>query len=265
VHTTYLYYDRAGYHPKPYYKISAMIERYCLNKFDRKTKFVCINDSIFEELKDIGIRKEKIKIIPNGVFTKRFNLKKSKSKLREKLGLPKDKKIILSVGRLTEQKQPFKLMEFFSLVEKKDNDFFLVVGGKGELLEKTKQRAKERGIKNISFLGYVPEENIPSLYLCSDYYILLSLYEALPLTLLDAMAAGLPSIVTDIPGMAVARRDNCGIILDINQMNKGVNDILGITPRKYLQLSKNAKKSSDQFDWGNIGKSYLEVMDSSFA
>jgi 1,2-diacylglycerol 3-alpha-glucosyltransferase len=261
VHTTYRYYDRAGYYPKPYYKVSAVIERYCMNKFDKKTKFVCINESIFEELREIGIKKETIRIIPNGVYTKRFNIEKNWNYLRDSFGFPKDKKIILSLGRLTEQKQPDELMKLFHLIEKSSEDFFFVVGGKGELLEITKSYAKELGIKNIIFLGYVPEENLPSLYSSADYYILLSKYEALPLTLLDAMASGLPCLVTDIPGTQVIRQANCGIYIDTRNLSKGALDIVTLSEKNVSLFSKNALNYSKLFDWSNICKSYVERFD----
>lgn len=265
VHTTYSFLAKAGFSPNPYYRMCAAIEHYCLNKFDRKTKFVCINEGIRGDVSDIGIGKENIRLIPNGVFIKRFQIKRDKNKFRKKLGLPKDKKIILSVGRLTEQKLPYKQMEFFSMIEKARSDFYMVVGGKGELLESVKRKAKELGIKNITFLGYVPEENLPRLYLSADYFILLSKYEALPLTLLDSMACGLPSMVTDIPGMQVVKTDKCGIIIETNHLRKGVNDFIKMDAKMYPLFSKNAKIAAKRYDWSNIAKAYLEVLESNRA
>jgi 1,2-diacylglycerol 3-alpha-glucosyltransferase len=128
--------------------------------------------------------------------------------LRKKLGIPEDDIVLLSVGRLTHQKRPYTLIEVFSYLERELGNVTLCVAGKGELLEGTKSLAEKMGLQKVLFLGYVDDQDLPDLYACADYYIMTSKYEGgmPPLTLAEAMASGLPCIVSDIPNLALCQR-----------------------------------------------------------
>jgi len=259
VHTTYHAYDKMGFYPWPYYRLAAFLEKLCLEKLDQNIKFVSISADIKNELSEIGIDKNRITCIPNGVDTHRFKPIKGSVASRIKLGLPENKKILLSVGRLTEQKQPCKLIELFSHLEKKDGNLFLAIAGKGELLEKSKDYAASLGVKNIRFLGFVPDKILPKLYSTCDYYILLSKYEGQPLTLLEAMSSGLPTIVSNLPNLNIVEKNNAGISLNLKNMNSAAAKAIEFTKKNPALYSKNARKYAECVDWKNIAFVYLKI------
>lgn len=179
--------------------------------------------------------------------------------LRKKFGIPEDSLVILSLGRLTEVKQPFKLIEVFSVIEKEKKDVSLVIAGEGELLDKTKEFAKQKELKNVISLGYVDEEEKPDLYACSDYYIMSSMYEGLPLTLLEAMASGLPCIVSNIPNLRIVEDARCGIVVDFSNSGKAAERIIEYLGRDSSEHSRNAREYAvENLDWGIIAERYLE-------
>jgi len=245
-----------------YKKISSLIERYCLNKMNEKARFTAVSTQVCKELEEIGISKQKITYISNGVDTKLFKPSASddKKSLRKKFGIPEEDLIILSLGRLTEVKQPQKMIEVFSLIEKEIKDVTLVIAGKGELLGKTKDFVKQKKLNNVIFLGYVDhEKEAPDLYACSDYYIMASKYEGQPLTLLEAMASGLPCIASNIPNLRLVEDANCGIMVDFNDVEKAADEIVEYLKRDNLEHAKNARKYAiNNLDWKIIAGMYLE-------
>ena len=244
-----------------YYKISSIIERHSLTKTGlNSAKFTAVTSHVLEELAQIGVAREGISCIPNGVDTARFKPSDNKSTLRKKFDLPETELILLSLGRLSEAKQPYKLIKVFSLVSKSIQNITLVIAGNGELLESTKRLAREKELRNVRFLGYVNHgRDVPDLYAGSDYYIMTSKWEGQPLTLLEAMASGLPCIVSDIPALRIVEEVKCGIAVDFNSIETAASQIIEYLGSNKTNHSKNAREYVvSNLDWEIIAKRYLE-------
>jgi glycosyltransferase involved in cell wall biosynthesis len=259
IHTTYYGKVILGLNLKIYYKIASKIEKYCLNKINEKARFTAVSQQVCKELEEIGINKERITYIPNGVDTEQFKPSNDKKILRKKFGIPEEHLIFLSLGRLTEAKQPLKSIEVFSRIEKEIKDVTLVIAGKGELLEETKEFVRQKKLKNVIFLGYVDEEEKPDLYACSDYYIITSKYEGQPLTLLEAMVSGLPCIVSDIPNLRIVEDAKCGIVVDFDNEENAAQEIIRYLEGDNSEDLKNAREYAvKNLDWRIIAEKYLE-------
>jgi len=151
------------------------------------------------------------------------------------------------------------MIEVFSHLEKKLGDVTLCVAGKGELLEGIKDLAEKMGLRKVVFLGYVDDRDLPNLYACADYYIMTSKYEGLPLTLLEAMASGLPCIVSEIPNLGIVRDADCGIILNYGDVNVASDQILDYISNDHPDHSQNARRYAlEQLDWHIISERYLK-------
>jgi glycosyltransferase involved in cell wall biosynthesis len=218
--------------------------------------------NVCEELGDLGITKERITYIPNGVDTERFKPSNNKRMLRKKFGIPEEDLIILSIGRLSESKQPLKLIEVFSAIERKMETVTLLVAGKGELLETLKEYAMNKNIRNIRFIGFVPDTDLPDLYACSDYFIIASMYEGGEpvLTVAEAMASGLPCIVSDIPNLRFIEGAKSGIVVNFNDVEKVTEDATEYLEKDNSEHSKNAREYAvNNLDWKIIAEKYLEL------
>ncbi len=108
---------------------------------------------------------------------------------------------LLHVGRLAPVKNQESLLRAFALARSSVPDLQLWIVGDGPLRSKLQQLSEELGIQPATqFLG--EQTDVAPFYLGADLFVMSSLSEGLPMSLLEAMSAGLPSIVTDVGGMA---------------------------------------------------------------
>ncbi len=136
-------------------------------------------------------------VLNNAIDTLRFRFSAAKrEEMREQLGLSRDEIVFLHIGAFNEQKNQAFLLEAFEqlLVQKPDARQLLVGDGARRL--SCEARAEARGIrKQVAFLGL--REEIPALLSAADVFVLPSLHEGLPLTLVEAQCAGLPCVVSE--------------------------------------------------------------------
>jgi len=264
IHTTYygMAHNNVGntFFLRSYNKIISLFERYCMGKIAESSHFIGVNQPVCEEMVNIGIPQEKISNITNGVDVNKFHHAENKGDLRKKFEIPEDEIVLLSLGRLTPQKQPFVLVDNFAIIEKQIGNITLLISGNGELFEATKDYVKKRKVSKIRFLGYLNGEDIPDLYACCDYYIMTSKYEGLPLTLLEAMASGLPCIVSDIPQLKIVRDANCGTTVHFEDIEQASAQICSyLTVKNHQDHSHNAREYViNSLSWEIIAQRYYD-------
>ena len=156
---------------------------------------------------------ESIATIYHGVDTNRFDPEKfSESAARQVFGIPADKKVILYVGRLSEEKNPSLFIDCAGAFRDRDGYLF-VIRGNGPLLDELKSKVRDLGLSNVMFIGIVPEEHLPAVYSVASLLVIPSLTEGVPLTLFEALAMNVPVVATDVGGISdVIRNGENGFI-----------------------------------------------------
>ena len=118
-----------------------------------------------------------------------------REELRRQLGLA-DELVIGHVGRFNPQKNHPFLMDIFAALLKKESSAVLLLVGGGEGMSKMQEKVQELGIaEHVRFLGV--RSDVADLMQAMDMFVLPSLYEGLPVTMVEAQAAGLPCIISD--------------------------------------------------------------------
>lgn len=126
--------------------------------------------------------------------------------VREALGTTDDALVVLTVGSLTPQKAQHVLVEAFASVQTEWPQAVLWVAGEGPRRQTLERLAEDQGVSHgIRFLG--DRSDVADLMEAADLFVLSSEREGLPVTLLEAMRAGRPSVVTDVGGCAEAVED----------------------------------------------------------
>ncbi len=133
-----------------------------------------------------------------GIDTERFEMKViKKCSLRRKYDIPDDAILLLSVGELSRRKNHQAVLDAMALLSR--SDIYYLVCGLGQCEKELQKRAKELGIgERFRLAGY--QEDVSEYYQNADIFVFPSKQEGLPVALMEAMAAGLPCIVSDIRG-----------------------------------------------------------------
>ena len=116
--------------------------------------------------------------------------------LAKEMGLSPDTKFMLFAGRLHPQKDPLLLIEAFAALDKPN--VHLLIAGAGELKSEIAAKVTEHNLgKRVTLLGAVPQAKLAALHQISDVFVLSSVYEGLPLTVLEALSCGTPVVTTN--------------------------------------------------------------------
>lgn len=195
-----------------YYKKVRFLDKKAYNK--AKT-IIAVNDNIKDELERVyKINKEKITTIYNGVNTEIFYAMKNRHKIKEELGLDSQTFVVLYVGRLVARKNVGLLIEAMHHL-RRENIVTLIVG-KGPKEAALKRMIKHLGLgTSVKFVGYVKDSDLVRIYNAADVLVLPSVYEGMPLNVLEAMACGVPTIAANFQGVEnIIQHGENGIILE---------------------------------------------------
>lgn len=171
--------------------------------------FVAISNLIDRELQEVGVTPEKIVHIPNAVDINLFYplTTEEKQTLQERLGLPSDSLIIIYTGRLSKEKRPENLFKVWTRIREEFPNSLLLVLGTGP----QEQELKSQLSPGIQMLGKTGD--VASYLQVSDLFVLPSSAEGLPVSLLEAMACGLPAVATAVGGTPEVLENNSSGLL----------------------------------------------------
>ena len=159
----------------------------------RSTALVAVGEGVRDDLIERGIgRAHQYTVIPPGVSLDRAP---GRIEAREILDLPPDVPVALFVGRLTRIKRIDRLIESMAAVLRRLPDTVLVLAGEGDQLEGARQQARPLG-SSVRFLGW--RTDLSTLYAAADVAVITSDNEGMPVSLIEASLAGLPSVTTDV-------------------------------------------------------------------
>ena len=167
----------------------------------RQDRMIAVCNLGREQLVKNGWSRDKISVIFNAVDLDAWAGDRGESTLRQELGIPEDRFVMLCASRFAHDKGHAYLMRSLKrLTEICAVPFTMVLGGDGDLLAPTQALARELGLtdEQVKFLGF--RKDIKNLYKGADLYINSSQHEALSFLIVEAMAAGLPAIITDMGG-----------------------------------------------------------------
>ncbi|HEX6289298.1 MAG TPA: glycosyltransferase [Herpetosiphonaceae bacterium] len=177
----------------------------------------------------IGPVHDKIAVIRNGVDVQRYRRSVDRGALRCRLGLPDAARLLIVVGTLKAQKGHRYLLDAATEAVAQQPDLHILVVGDGELRAALEQQTRDSGLEgHVHFLGN--RDDVPELLAASDYFVLPSLWEGLPMALIEAMASGLPVIATDVSGTReVMQPDETGLLVppgDVRQLRAAIGHLL---------------------------------------
>jgi glycosyltransferase involved in cell wall biosynthesis len=234
--------------------------------------FSAITNDIAAELSAAGVSTNKIHLIPNGVDTNRFIPADParKASLRDTLFLPPTAPVVVYTGRLVSYKGLRLLLEAWHRTHDKYADAVLVLVGAGGLdihncEAELRAYANANGLgETVRFAGGVP--NVHEYLQAADFFVLPTLNDAFPSSLIEAMACGLPVITTSVGalGAIVTHREN-GLIIapaDDQQLYQALATLLSDTTLAACLGEAARKTVQDNYSAEKITLAYLSLFQS---
>lgn len=207
------------------------------------------------------IPRDKFVVIHNGIDTTHFKPRKTRA-FADKLGVKGP--MLLFVGRIIRQKGLDFLVRAMPLVLAKNPDARLVIVGRGNKLEQVKRLVKRLGLETqVIFPGFVSEDELKDALCGCDVFVLPSLWEVLPISILEAMACGRSVVCTNAGGNAELVRDGFnGFVVpkrDPKSLANAINKIVA-DPILQRRMGENSRKRAvEEFDWPIIAAKTIDA------
>ena len=175
--------------------------------YTRADHFITLSEAFRNLLVEkFGVGPERISVVPGAVDVEKFRPEESRNAIRQRLGWPLDRRAIFCVRRLVPRMGIAELIEAFASAAASHQDTDLYIGGCGELEGGLRDQVRKLGLeRRIHFYGYIPDEDLPGYYAASDFSIVPSQkLEGFGLVALEALACGVPVLVTPVGGLPEA-------------------------------------------------------------
>jgi glycosyltransferase involved in cell wall biosynthesis len=216
------------------------------------------NAEDFETLVRLGVPREKLRLLGNGVDLDRFDPGRfapaRRAKLRAEMGVADDEVVVGVVGRLVAEKGYRELFAAATMLRSSHPEVRLVVVGpddpdKADAITRA-ELADARTSANITFLG--SRGDVDQLYTAMDLYVLASWREGFPRSAMEAAAMGLPIVATDIRGCRQVVRDGDNGLLvparDAIAMAEAIGSLAADPARRSAMAKAARDRACREFD-----------------
>ena len=199
--------------------------RRMIEALDRATRVFSVSESLKRHAKTLGVASDKIIVVGNGVDTAKFH-RLDRQAARQRLGLPLDAPVLVSVGTLVERKGFHRVIACLPALRRSFPQLrYLVVGGpgpEGDWSARLRRDVIDLGLQEcVVFLGTLAPEDLNVPLSASDVFVLSTHNEGWANVFLEAMACGLPVVTTDVGGNAeVVAAATLGILVPFGQADK---------------------------------------------
>jgi glycosyltransferase involved in cell wall biosynthesis len=236
------------------------MDRAMAEALNRSAGVVAISRHARMLMEEMGIVAHKIVDIPNGVDLPRFQ-KKVVGDFRRQLGLPAQARIVLSVGREHPQKAFDAGIRSFAAVADQLPGWYYVLLGRGN--SKWQPLVRDLGLTGrISCHEGVGGDDLVAAYQQADFFFSPSVWEMMPLVVLEAQACGLPLLVTNVSGSQdIVRNGVNGLVVEPGGEAQMAQAIVALAKDEGLRrrLGTRSRELAREYSWGKISRRYLAI------
>lgn len=205
-----------------------------------------------------GLPYEKINVVPNGINTTVYNGLERDYDFRRKYAMDNEK-IILFMGRLVYEKGIQHLISAMPKILDGYHDAKLIIAGKGGMMDDLKAQVSAMGLgEKVYFTGYLNAKQVSKMYKCADVSVFPSTYEPFGIVALEAMLAGVPTVVSDVGGLnEIVEHRVDGMKSYAGNSNSLADSILELllNPELCDKVTKKAKqKVKNEYNWAKIAQ-----------
>jgi len=226
----------------------------------RANYLVTVANPLKDELIRLGIPRERISVIPNGVDTEIFTRSAGKEDVaKETYGIEND--YCIFVGQLVPRKGVDLLISAFENIR---TEMGCIIVGEGSEYQRLYKLIDSLDLQDrVKLVGAVPLKDLVRLYTSASFFVLPSVAEGLPLVVLEAMSCGLPVVASDVGGLSDVVIDKYNGFLvgsnDVGQL-RSLIELLGNDSKLRKTMSNNAYEFiRKNFSWDLVAEKYLKI------
>jgi len=226
---------------------------------DNSNHIITVSRSNYKILTEkLGVRKEKITIIPNGFDSKIFK-EIPQQQARKELSIHSNRKVLLTVGNLIEIKGHKYLIRALKRVVEVEKDILLVIVGSGPLEESLKKLVRKLNLQNnVWLVGAKPHSEIPIWMNAADLFVLPSLSEGNPTVMFEALGVGLPFMGTAVGGVPeIITSEDYGLLCPPADPECLAEKILMALEKEWDR--ERIREYAKRFTWENIAKEIIDL------
>ncbi len=204
---------------------------------------------LMKVLRGFGVQTP-IEVVPNGIDARPFE-DVAERRSRAEFGLTDEDCVLIYLGRVAPEKNLTLLLRAFTGAKSVIENLHLLIVGGGPELDNLRDQAARSGVGAcVHFVGPVSYEAVPGMLAVADAFVTTSLTEAHPLSLIEALAAGLPAIGIASPGIEDTIRDGENGFLCVNDLAIFTAKLVRLASDAKLRqrLAGGAKDSAKQYD-----------------
>jgi glycosyltransferase involved in cell wall biosynthesis len=224
--------------------------------FSQAKSIIAISEKVAKELVSIGVPRQKIRVIVNGVDLQEFTPGVTSRSL---LGLPENVNLALFAGDIRISRK--NLDTVLHALVKVPELHLAVVGGTQDSPYPAMAKALNIS-ERVHFLGY--RHDMPQIQRASDLFVFPSRYEPFGLVVIEAMASGLPVITATTTGAADLLNPDSGIVLedcdDVEALARALQ-LLDSDRSLRQQMGKVARTIAEQHSWSTMAQTYLNIFE----
>jgi len=243
------------------YKEFPVIRRLLKYTLQKADKVITVSSALKDTVVSLGIAREKVIVIPNGVNADKF-VSLPKKEARAELGLS-HQQIVLSVGHLTPVKGFDLLIQAVKMLVQQGRyeELLLIIVGEGASRKDLERLASDLGIaRHVRLIGEVPHEALASWYSAADLFCLASVREGWPNVILESLSCGTPVLGVRVGGIPeILSSDKVGMV--VSRDPKEIADAMVVAfERSWSRESLIAH--AHQFTWEHVSESLSSVFKS---
>ena len=210
---------------------------------------------------------EKIHLVPNGTDLEPTTVARPAAEIRAAWRLPREATLVLAVGRLVDKKGFRYLLAALPAVLARHPGLHLALGGGGALEADLKAQAKALGLESaVTFTGPLSHPQVLELMRAADLFVMPSVrdprgnVDGLPVVVLEAMAAGLPVVATDLAGLPLAvEPGRTGLLVpekDPDALAAALSGLAAAPERRRAMGAAARQKVERELHWGAIAREH---------
>lgn len=234
-------------------KAGFFIEPFFVNSFRQLDHIIALSKSDLKTLVHIGIHREKITVIPNGIDEEKF-------KKRKKFIHQNGKLKILTVARFDNNKNHSSLIQLIGQLSKHFDleAYFVGAISDPKYYAGIVDLIKRSGLENTIKIGLsLSDPELVDCYLSCDLFVLASTVETSPLVLLEAMYAGLPVIATNVGGVSELMADSVnGYLVEPNDLATTYSKCFKLleNPKLRVEFRERNKRTAERYSWSKVAQ-----------